>query len=388
MNRKYIVVLISFLLVVGAVFIFKPFSSGSAGNVSNNGETVKAILSEENDFILSSDSYDPESVVMISDFEKGEESDWQGNGVFDEKIYYEGSRSLGLISTNRKNSTVILDKKLDLSKVEYIEFMLNVEDKDAFESINLDFGDKDMKNAYHYSFTNLNNGWQLINIPKRNLILSGENFTWADIEKISFSILSRPNSILYVRLDALKGIGKSNNLISDWNVIDGTGESFFSLNKKDGKIKLVARNIGTSVAALSDLNNPKNFIFSASISPQSSGRSGLFIRGNHDNGYGYYFLIGGEGRDNWMIFKKNKDGSSPKEEMVQGSYGINFSENKEYWLRVDANGDKMKFYISRDGEEYEKLGEFSDSEFKSGDVGITALDGTLSLFDNFRFKKL
>jgi hypothetical protein len=151
---------------------------------------------------------------------------------------------------------------------------------------------------------------------------------------------------------------------------------------------LLARNIGAGVATLKDIEDTNDFVFSTAISPQSAGRSGLFIRGDYNNGYGYYFLIGGDKKSNWQIIKKNKTGWTAKDQMIEGSLpNMSFSRDKKYWLRAETQGDLMQFYLSTDGQKYEKLGEINDSEFRGGGIGIAVLDNAWALFDDFHSTK-
>jgi len=359
---------------------------------TKDNESIEALSLEQYDLTLNSNVYDLSSITTISNFEKTEASIWQGNGIYDEKIFYEGKRSLGIISTDRKAATVTLEKIFGLSDMEYIEFMLHVSDADAFESAMIDFGSSDLKSFYRYSFTNLKNGWNLIQIPKEKFILSKAKdaiFDWSNIEKARFYVLSRPDSIFLIRLDMLRCINNSDTFINDWDIIRGKEKMFLSLYKKNDETILLARSKGSSMATLKEIENKDNFSFSTAISPQGVGRSGLFVRGNYNNGYGYYFGIYGDKRNAWRIFKRNKKGWTPKEEIVEGTLeNITFSKDKEYWLRADVKGNAMKFYLSFDGENYEKLGELVDDEFRSGGVGIFVLDGSWSLFDDFRFKEL
>jgi len=401
-GKNYFIAVIA-LLILGAFlaavkfnfpqyFLASVIGNKSKQNLEIRNKSVEVLPPEQCDFTLNSNTYSPDSVMVISNFEKNEDNNWQGNGVYDEKVYFEGDRSLGVISSDRRNVAVILEKKLDLTNMQYIEFMMNISDRTAYESIILDFGDSDLKSYYRYSLTNLTDAWNLIQIPKDKFILHQAKdsiFDWLNVEKTRFYVLSRPDSILLTRIDMLKSINNSNDFLKHWNITRGVEEMFLSLYNQDGKIKLMARNKGVSVAALREIENQNNFIFSATLSPQTSARSGLFIRGDYNNGYGYYFEIYGDKKNIWRIFKRNKNGWTPKQEIIQGTLeNVTFSRNNKYWLRVDARGNVMEFYLSFDGKKYEKLGELIDDEFSSGGVGIFVFDNGWSLFDDFKFKSL
>ncbi|MCX6781631.1 MAG: hypothetical protein NTW66_00695 [Candidatus Magasanikbacteria bacterium] len=401
-NKKYVTILLvvfilGIILVVIKFFVMpKYFSASVADNVVESGQVVEVQPIADADFALDSSAYSQNAITIISNFEKSETTTWQGNGVLDEKIFYEGARSIGLISTDRKAVTITLEKNLDLTNMKQIEFMLHVTDTDAFETAIIDFGDLDLKSYYRYSLANLKNGWNLIQIPREKFIFAeakDSTFDWSQVAKVRFYALSRPGSIFLARLDILKSI---NNLdfLNQWRVLNPS--MFFSLADQVGKPILLARNIGASVAILKDIENTDDYIFSATVSPQSAGRSGLFVRGDYNNTYGYYLLIGGEKKSNWQILKRNKAGWSPKEQgslpdatlAVEGSLtNMTFARDKKYWLRAESGGDLIEFYFSTDGQKYEKLGEMRDAEFRGGGIGIAVIDSAQSLFDDFQFKK-
>jgi hypothetical protein len=403
-NKKYLIILAVVLVIAASVavakFLIIPKYSpvSQTETITGTDDVVEVQPSENPDFSLKADGYSANSVAVISNFEKSENTSWQGGGVIDEKIFYEGTRSLGLISTDRKAVTGTLEKNLDLTSMKQIEFMLHVTDAEAFETATLDFGDLDLKEYYRYTLSNLKNGWNLIQIPKEKFLLTKAEdsaFDWSQVAKVRFYALSRTGSIFLARLDALQRVNNP-DFLNQWRSLNPA--MFFSLVNQAGKPALLARNIGASVAVLKDIENTNDFIFSAAVSPQSSGRSGLFTRGDYNNTYGYYFLIGGEKKNSWHILKRNKAGWSPKEQgslladttlAVEGSLpNVTFASDKKYWLRAESRGELMEFYFSTDGQKYEKLGEFRDSEFRGGGAGIAVLDGARSIFDDFQFKGL
>ncbi|MFA5128306.1 MAG: hypothetical protein WC457_04950 [Patescibacteria group bacterium] len=399
LDKKYAIILaVVAILGVGTVVtkyivmprLATPPSAGEAPKqVLSDKVTIQTDANEQADFSLKSDVYNQNAITEISNFEKNEAIQWQGSAVIDEKVFYEGVRSLGLVSADHRGAISMLEKQLDLSAMKQIEFMFNVGDVDAFESAMIDFSDVDFKNYYRYTFSNLKNGWSLIQIPKEKFIYNGaadSGFDWSKVEKIRLYTLSRPSSIFLTRVDMLRSINDSDNFLSHWR--SNKPEMFLSLYNRDGKGVLMARGIGATVATIKDVEDAENEIFSASVSPQSSGRSGLFIRGDYTNGYGYYFLIGGEKKNTWQIMKRNKSGWTPAAEITQGVLAnVSFACDKKYWLRAEARGSLMEFYISFDGQTYEKLGEITDNEFRGGGTGIAVVDGTWSLFDDFKFMK-
>lgn len=404
-HPKYVILLLATLLL-GVVGLMGKKYFEAVSNVADEQKAIQVVtttpveipvvkslidsVKESNDFSLDSSSFSKSSILTISNFESGELPAWQGNGVSDQKFSFEGNSSLDIVSTDHQIGTISLVKDMDLSTMEFIEFMMNVSDPDAYESANIDFGDAEMKNFYRYSLTNLRMGWNLIQIPKAKFVqLNGSENTlpWSSVKHVRISVLSRPNSIFIARFDQLRSVSNSEEYLKYWRT---TLPSFLSLYPQNGTNKIMGRAFGNLSAVLKDLEDINNFTFISSVSPQTSGRSGLFIRGNYDNGYGYYFFIGGDKRNTWEIMKRNEEGWTRTDEKLQGVIqNVVFSKDKTYWLRVDAKDDLMEFFFSFDGEKYEKFGEIRDNEFRGGGVGITVFDaGSWSLFDNFQFKKL
>jgi hypothetical protein len=396
-DKRLIIILAAVLILCGAAAITKFYLipnkiifNGLPSLIKSNTETGGLLpASKGSDFSLNSGAYNADDVTFISNFEANEAVKWLGDGIVDEKIFYEGARSLSLVSTERNGAVATLEKKLDLTNMKQVEFMLHVTDIDAFETVTLDFGDLGLTNYYRYTFTNLKNGWNLIQIPKGKFVLSkapAGTFDWPNVEKIRFSILSRPASIFLVRMDMLRSINYPESFLTQWKATQPA--MFFSLYEQAGKAKLLARSLGSTMATLKDSAGISNFDFSASVSPQSAGRSGLFVRGDYATGYGYYLLLGGANKNTWQILKRSKAGWTPATEIIKGSLdGTVFAKDKDYWLRVTGKGSLLKFYYSSDGQRYEKLGELTDDEFKGGGLGIAVPDAGFSLFDNIQFKK-
>ena len=397
MRKKYLVILAVVVVIGVGAFIMRHFH-GKANELA--GDTVKAESNsfapksvtvsgdEKADFTLTSDAYSPSAMTDISNFEESEANAWTGSAVIDEKVFYEGKRSLSLVSADHRGAIAELKANYDLSSMKMIEFMLNASDIDAFEAATIDFGDEGMNNYYRYSITILKNGWNLIQIPKDKFIRYNlsPDFDWSKITDIRIYALARPSSVFLARVDMLRAINDPDNFQTHWRSLKS--DTFLTLYGRDNKNILTARGIGATVATIKDVEDVENEIFSASVSPQSSGRSGLFIRGDYTNGYGYYFLISGEKKNTWQILKRNKSGWTPTAEIVQGVMAnVSFAKDKKYWLRAEARGDLLVFYFSFDGSTYEKLGEQTDNEFRGGGTGIVVLDGAWSLFDDFRFAK-
>jgi hypothetical protein len=400
--KKYIIILGLVLFIGVAVALVKfviPNLSSSNASLDDTGVSINTtkliddLTTRTADFTLDSSAYSAEAMTTISNFEETDNVLMQGSGSYDTKVFYEGVRSMSLISTERKSVSATLVQKFNLNKMQYIEFMLNVSDTEAFEKISIDFGDLALKIYNTYTLTNVKTGWNLIRIPRDQFALvagkdvdSSNIQDWSRIEKIRISALSRPQSIFYIRVDMLRSINGFEEFLTQWNVTDS--KSFLSLFEKDGKAGLMARNIVSSVATVKEIDKVGDFMFVATVSPQSAGRSGLFVHGDYKTGYGYYILLGGEKKNTWQILKRNKAGWSSKELIVTGILdNTTFSSDSKYWIRVLSSGETLECYFSSNGKNYEKLGEFKDNEFNEGSVGIAVLDAGRSLFDDFSLTK-
>jgi len=387
-----------FLLAVGAGLFFFFSSSPVGGNkekqtmssIADRIVSVEALTKDNSNFSLDSSIYPPNAVQPISYFEEGENQKWQGQALYDTNVVFEGERSLGLVSVDRNEALAYFKKDIDLSQMNYVAFMMHISDFSAFESMELAFGDVELQNYYAYSFSNLQNGWNFVKIPRDQFvpfIASDASFDWTKIQRTQFTLLSRFDSVFTVRLDRLNVVNMPDEFGKDWKVPGGDKEQFFNLYLHNGKMRLSARNTGLNRAILGNLKNENDFVYSATVSPQSASRSGLFVRGNYTNGYGYYFLVGGVGDNPWQILKFNPAGWDT---LASGTLGNNtIQDDKDYIVRVEAKGPQMRFLLSLNGTEYIDIQEIKDSEFRSGGLGITVIDGNgWTVFDDFFVKEL
>lgn len=396
--RKYVFiagVAVVVLLLMGKVVpsIRKDSASSNKESTTSAGSSLATFTVDSNepvDFTLDHAAYDPAAVTAISNFEKKES--WEGSGIFDATYFYEGTSSLNLISTNHKESTGTLKKELDLSKAATIEFMLKVTNASELETLAIDFGDEQLNNYYRYTFANIIEGWNMQRLDTTKFVAnfdSKSNFDWSKIRSIRLMVNSRPDSAVQVWADAMRAINDDDTYLKDWQNTNGVSR-LLGLNNNNNQPMLFARRNGESYyAALKSASSSDHFRFSAMVSPQLNGQSGLFVRGNYLNGQGYYFVINGVGANTWMITKHGKEGWLKPEQVVQGSLGnVTISQDQPYWLMVKAQGEVMEFYFSMDGASYLKLGEMKDSEFTNGAVGIAAFENSLTWFDQFMYKKL
>ena len=397
-----VVVLVSAIAVLVWYFMFysnQDSTTTKSGSQFKKTEmkvsSVDKLTAQNSDFALGSfntSSVSATNIMVITKFEKDESNNWVG-GVYDTSVVYEGERSLSLISVNNKESLVYMNKKLDLSQMEFLEFTAYISDVTAFESMYLELGDASMSNYYRYTFFNLSNGWNLIQIPKEQFTRVGQNsaFNLNQIERVQFRTNSRPSSVLMARVDLMRTINRSEDFLKDWLVAAKGEKKFISLYKHNNQTTLLARNMGSYAGVLDKAKSVSDFVFSVKVSPQSIGRSGLFLRGNYSSGYGYYLYIYGDKDNRWEITKLGENGWGTEEDETKltGNLGNDlFSKDKFYWLMAKAKGDKIEYFFSSDNQTYYKLGEITDSEFKSGGLGIVVFDGGWSLFDEMFMKKI
>ncbi len=394
--RLYLLGLIIIVAVAGFFYSKQSQNTDVKSNLVASSELQEKNVEKLNpeNLVLSSASYPAASVVNITNFEQNEDVKWQGGGILDDKVSFEGDRSLSLASINHNEVISYMKKDLDLSNTEYLELMVNVSDVSARESTVLELGDLEMKNYYQYTLTNLENRWSVLQIPKKLFVPyidPKSDFSWQKIQRVQLRVTSRMGGMVIVRFDVFNAINNSYDLIKDWRVYNDNQKLFLSYFNKNNEIKqLAARSVGAITGILENKRNIRDFIMSASVSPQSSARSGLFVRGNYNNNFGYYFLIGGDRSNTWEINKLNKNGWLLNSEKIQGNIGNEvLQKGKDYLLRVESRSDTMEFFLSFDGVKYYKLGEIKDAEFKSGGLGISVLDGGgWSVFDNIMVKEL
>jgi hypothetical protein len=396
--KKWYILITVILLAIALVLYFLFFNRSFINDNIINGVddvitkiSVDELTQENVDYSLNSSAYPQGAITVISNMEESENNKWQGGGVFDENTVFEGNRSLGLVSIDHNEIISYLKKDFDLSNKEYLVLMVDLSNDTGFEEFNLKLGDLEMKNYYLYSFSNLKLGWNLLQIPKRQFSANIEDevvFDWGKIKRVQFTLQSRPGAVLMVNVDMIRGVNNNFDIAKDWRVPDQAEKEFLGLYEAGSKTKLLARNLGVNRGILYSANAERDFIYIASVSPQSIGRSGLFVRGNYNNGKGYYFLIGGVRNNRWQVMKFTAD--NKWETLSEGDMGNTvFLNNSEYWLRVEARKDKFRFLSSLDGKDYTELAEITDNEFKSGGLGITVLDPYgWSIFDNFMVKKL
>jgi hypothetical protein len=341
---------------------------------------LKTLVFGQKEYDLSYAGADPSLVQNIGFFELNE--GWQGGGFIDWSNVYEGKSSLGVASDNHQPGIAFLEKKLDLSNYDTVEFLLSINDVKSLESAKVSFGDSSLTNYYTYPISNLLQGWNFVRIPKNQFIEHKTNgeFGWKDINKVQFEIVSRPNTTVLANFDYLS-VQKNSDLLNKWKQVN---ENFLSLGKINDKIALLARNEGALQAVLDGVNGD-NFTYQASFIPQTNGAVGLFFRGNYGNNRGYYFLANGLNTSSCVLRKLGVNGWEDLNKSEISNF--RFEKDKKYWLRVEARGDKLTGFISTDGESFTELFSANDNEFSSGALGIAVFGRGYSFFDDFKFKQ-
>jgi len=360
---------------------------------------------------LNHSAYTKDTVINIASFEKNE--NWQGQHDFDTDIVNEGESSLLLESRDNEKAETYIENKLNLSKYEIFKFAVYLKtDPSDVESVRLYFGNKNKSSYYVYPITNLAKGWNFLKIPKikfssvnaskESLVqptlsedetasnanpLEVSSLNWDKVERVGLEVTSRANATATLNFDDLRGL-TSEDYLDEWLTANPL---FLDLLKSSpDNITLQAKNVGAATALLKKIGGVSNFTFKAKLVPMVvNARSGFFIRGDYKTNYGYYFMIDGVGGNRWQILKYGLVDDKGTQTILKNGVINNFAveESQPLWLKVEARGDNMKFYISTDGKSYTKLGEINDSEFKQGGVGIAVYDSGVTLFDDFEFQQ-
>lgn len=387
-NKYFIPVLIGATIALAGIWIGSPRNGektpGSEEKTAvveiKGKKDLKSLIFGQKEFELTYADMDSSLAENIAFFESGE--GWQGGGFLDWRNFYEGRSSLGIASDNRQPGTIFLEKSLDLSDFKIIEFFTSINDVKSLESAVIKFGDAALENYYSYSLPHLEEGWNIIRISQDQFIESKSNpdFSWKDVKKVQFEVISRPNTTAIINFDYLTAL-KNSEYLGKWKTID---ENYLSLAKKDGKINLMARNEGAFQAILDGINGD-NFTYQASFILQKAGAAGLFFRGDYSSNKGYYLLADGIDVSSCVLKKYGVDGW--KDLASTEISNFIFEKNKKYWFKVETSGKKIAGFISVDGENFTELFNVEDDEFTNGGVGAAVFSRGYGFFDNFKFKQ-
>ncbi|MBM3209531.1 hypothetical protein FJZ40_04550 [Candidatus Shapirobacteria bacterium] len=322
----------------------------------------------------------------IANFEEGE--NWYGEGEFDYSVFYEGESSLFVTSLDGKKATVSLKKNFDIKGVLNFKFLVHLAtDPAGIEEFNLIFANDNVN--YKFPIRDIDRGWNLLVLPKEKFSqevrlgkTNGEEQADEDIGEVAIELISRPKARSTVNLDSLWA-EKEGNYQKDWNV---NGEKFLALKENKGKVSLLAVSPFGSLATLKK-GSAKDGTFQAELTPLKNGSFGLFLRGDCQSGYGYYFLLNGADTNTWLISKYGLFGEKVQtRELAKGEIA-NFKTEKQksYWLRAEMREKRLAFSFSTDGQSFTKLAEVDDDSFVSGGLGLSVSGGNLVLVDEVRF---
>ena len=371
------------ILLIFGIFKGQPREEGkpeTAGllNLPKMGQLKEYKLNFDRDF-------EPDFGLNLSPFE--EDNDWRGNALYDTENFFEGESSLYLVSKNHSLGQAFLESKINLNDYNFFDVLIFVDEPKNVEFLRVKFGNLALTNYYEYVFGSLSEGWNFVRMPREQFgarTTSGPPFNWSQIEKIEFSLISRPGTEVTTNFDSLRA-EKNIEYQKQWEMARKNADFVGIGQTADEKAALLARSFGTSVATLKEIGDAEDFVFRASVSPQRTGRSGIFFRGNPDSAFGYYFLLSGLDGNTWQLLKQNdKTTSVLKEGTIKN---VAFQSDEKYWLQISIKGENFEAELSRDGENFAKVAEFTDKEFTFGQVGIAAMDQTFSFFDDFYYKK-
>src|SRR3989338_5358940 len=368
LNRNVVISVIIVLITVvigGYLFITKKDSLIKKGNSTDIINTVGLKFSDKN-FNLKFADINPETLLVISDFER--EDEWQGQHEYDDGNFWEGEYSLILSSRDNELIDVYIEKNINLDKYTVFKLALNVQsDPSDIEAARLYFANKDKSSSYYYSIRNLVKGWNFLTISK--LKFSAQNVSktensaspaaktagssWENIERVGFELASRANSNTDVNIDSLKAF-QDEEYLSDWLV---NNPLQLDLTKSGDKYYLLARNYAGTVALIKKLICITNFKFKAKLMPiRNNTRSGFFVRGDFKTGYGYYFMIHGINGNRYQILKMALKDEKTETTILKNGAINNFivEKNVPLWLKVEAKGANFKFFLSTDDKSYSR----------------------------------
>ncbi|HBE89687.1 MAG TPA: hypothetical protein DDW41_00565 [Candidatus Andersenbacteria bacterium] len=354
-------------------------------------EQYPPLAKEDADIVLNFNEIEAKA-TEISTFEDRPGSGWYGDGVYDSGNAYEGQQSLQLISLDGKTVSSQYDSDIDFAGIDYLDMMVHVDNPLAYDTLAIDVGDKEFKGYYRYKFTNLSQGWNIVQISTDQFVAENKEgekttMTWEEAGSIRVLLMSRPNSIATVRFDMMQGLMKNEDLLNRLRLPRGS-EYRMTLYSQYGQNRLAMRNNAMSMAAqLAEPRKVDNFILAATIWPQTEAPSGLFFRGNYNNGDGYYFTVAGDLGKEWTLQKKYAEGNDT---ILQGELNNeSIIKNEPFGVMVETRGNVIKLYLRKSEEEqFTLLGEITDEEFTQGGVGVTVTGNGWSVFDDIRYKKL
>ena len=330
------------------------------------------------------------AVIKIANFEEGEK--WQGDfNIDNDANYWEGESSYVVLAKNNQSNVITLRKSLDLSSSSTIKILVYSADQENVANINkttLRFGNLTDSAYYEYDIRNIKQGWSIIEMPKENFsFVTGAASTeeektdknnessiitndrlWSSIGKISIEVKARPNTQVELSFDRLwaekNDLYKKEFFTANFDMLSPVGWN--------GKNYINFWSIGASLSIFNKVTGVRNFTYTAKIIPQKTGTFGINGRTDLSTSYGYFLEIGGIGTGSWRLFKVGKIVDvSPVTELDSGSIAnFQFEVDQPVWLRLKTSGGTITGSLSTDGKNFTKLTEKSDSEHKSGGIGV------------------
>lgn len=338
----------------------------------------------------------------ISDFEEGEK--WKGDYKIDDVNYWEGQNSYVVFAKGLEPTILTLRKTINLSDstvIKILVYSVDQENTDGIKKATLRFGNLTDTAYYEYDIRNIKPGWNIIEMQKDNFsYINGPSPTkeegtadttnvgndrlWTNIEKVSLELDSLPNSQAELSFDRLWA-EKNEDYKKEFFTAN-----FDMLSPKilNGKSYINSWAIGATLSIINKISGVKNFTYTAKIIPQKTGTFGINARTDLSNSYGYFLEIGGIGTGTWQLYKIGKVVDvGAVTQLDNGSLAnFQFEADQPVWLRLRTSGGTITGSISTDGKNFTKLTEKSDSEHKSGGIGIQTANASF-LLESVEFKQ-
>lgn len=343
---------------------------------------IAEIEFREKSFSMNSTEMYRNSSIEIADFEKNEE--WKGIYNFDDANVIVGSSSITITSKNEQKVIMELTKSFSLDSFNIIKLLIFSKDEDNSNNIKnalIRFSNKNASIVYEYGISNLKTGWNTIIMRRDNFTLINKlsntdklDSDWPVLNKISFELISRPNTTVEIGLDRLwaeKNDEYQNNFLAkNYGVI--------SLKEFKNNNYIYVWPFPSSPVLIKKITSVKDFIFTLKIIPQKKGSFSITGRTNVSNNYGYYLEMSGINSGAWKLLKVRKPVNKSSLIVLKSGIISNFTIDKDrpIWLRLEFNKNKVLAFFSIDGINFTKLAEATDSEHKSGGVGFTTKNGS------------
>ncbi len=377
-----IVFYIFLILVITRSF----FSSPSSVNQPPSKQTKVNIQFTDREYhVYFNQKKYADAVVNIAQFEEGET--WEGDFTIDEANYIEGLSSYYIASENNITNRISFEKKLDLSRSEFIKmfvFLRNAHDNMNIKNFSVRLGDKAGSFSFEYQIPLAGNaGWHLIKMPKGAFVLTAKgkekslDAYWGNIEKITLALTARPASKIELSIDGLWA--EAGNYKNIFKVAD---PDMFSFRHYSGRTYLEVLPYAASGFFLKKISSARDFTYTVKLVPWGKrGTIAIVARANMNNSQGYYLELNGTEDNGWQLYKI---GNSPRKDKglvttrLASGLMSNFvlERGVPVWLRIKTKGNTIGGYISSNGTDFIQLTEKSDSEFASGSIGMNQADAS------------